>query len=401
MLIGIDASRANVAERTGTERYAWEVIRRLVERAPQHRFRLYVREPLLADWPTLPPNVEVAVLRWPPKILWSHVRLSVELLFRRPDVLFVPADTVPLIHPRQTVTTIHDVAFERFPELYRQKSIQRRLGFIRPILAVLVRIVTLGRYGLSEGDYHRWSVRQAVRSCPQILTVSEFSKREIVETLHAQPERITVTPLGIRQSEERRTLSVDERQAVQQKYQVVRPYIIFIGRLEKKKNIGLLIAAYAEYRQRTNEPVDLVLIGTPGFGWDEAQRVCQEQQLNQAVHQLGWVNDDDTEALLSGAVAFVYISQYEGFGIPALDAMVVGVPVLASRHGSLPEVLGQAALYTETNIPSVRSAIEQIVSDQSLRAALVTQGKNHVRQYTWEQTTLKTEQIVLRTALSK
>ena len=119
MIIGIDASRANSLEKTGTEFYSWYLIRELTRQHPEHRFRLYTREPLRDGLEQLGEHVEARVLIWRPGLLWSHLRLSWELLWHRPDMLFVPADTVPLYHPKKTITTIHDVAFERWPEAYR------------------------------------------------------------------------------------------------------------------------------------------------------------------------------------------------------------------------------------------------------------------------------------------
>lgn len=387
MVIGLDASRANVAHPTGTERYAREVIVRLLNRLSAHTVRLYVREPLLPDWPSLPAHAQVRVLRWPPAILWSHIRLSWELLVHSPYVLFVPADTVPLIHPRRCVTTIHDVAFERFPELYRRKSIQRRMGLLKPIISGLVRLMTLGRYAATERDYHRWSVRQAIRTCNRILTVSEFSKREIQETLGVAPERIVVTPLGIRQPEYFASLPSELRPMILQRLGVQKPYVLFIGRLEAKKNIELLVRAYQQYRTFASDPVDLVLIGQPGFGWEKVEVSFDSEVSRQGIHQLGWQDDSTTDAILTGARAFIFISHYEGFGIPALEAMSAGVPVLASRNGSLPEVLGDAASYVSTDLSSVAHGLQTITEDQMLREQCRERGYARVRQYTWERTT--------------
>lgn len=395
MIIGIDASRANVSERTGTELYAFEVIRRLVGLVPDHHIRLYVREPLRLDWGELKGEIEVCILRWPPGVLWSHLRLSWELLWRKPDLLFVPADTVPLIHPNVSVTTIHDLAFERFPELYRQASVQRRLGWLRPFIHLAVRIFTLGRYSASERDYHRWSVRQAIKACRRILTVSEFSKQEITSLLDVAPERISVTPLGVRQAEYYQSITPGEQQDVRQKHNCQKPYLLFISRLEKKKSIGQVLEAYCLYATRTEDPVDLVLIGQPGFGWEEAQQKIPNP-LQKNIHVLGWQPDRVRDVLHSAATALICISQYEGFGIPALESLSAGVPVIASRHGSLPEVLGAAAYYIDTNvIETIVMAIERITEYIELRKSLINLGHQQVAGFTWERTATMTAEALL------
>lgn len=395
MIIGLDASRANVTERTGTERYAFEVIQRMLPRLHEHQVRLYVREPLLPDWPSLPSNVEVRVLQWAPGVLWTHLRLSCELLLHRPEVLFVPADTVPLIHPKTTISTIHDVAFERFPELYRGASVQRRLGWLRPFIHLAVRLITLGRYSASERDYHRWSVRQAIRTCSKILTVSEFSKQEIVSLLDVDPARITVTYPGVHQPEYFSAISPERRSSTVQKLKLAKPFFLFVGRLEKKKNIGLLIQAYKKYVDETSSPVDLVLAGNPGFGWDEQVPIVTSSALDKHIHILGWQADEVVDVLRCTATALIFLSQYEGFGLPVLDSLSAGVPVVSSRHGSLPEVIGSAAIFVDTdNLDNVVSAMRRVVEDESLRKKLIDLGHHQVRDYTWEQTAKKTFDVV-------
>lgn len=394
MIIGIDASRANVAERTGTERYAFEVITRLLPKLQHHRVRLYVREELRPEWGIMPAHVEVCILRWPPAVMWSHLRLSWEMLWRRPDVLFVPADTVPIIHAPRTITTIHDIAFERYPELYRGASVQRRLGLFRPLIHGVVRLFTLGRYSASERDYHRWSVRQAVRVCPTILTVSEFTKHEIVSLLHVAPERIIVTPLGVRPPEYFSRISQDDVAQRKKSLELVEPYFLFIGRLESKKNIGLLLRSYVTYRSVVDRPHDLVLIGQAGFGWPEALDSVGGT-LPPGVHQLGWQFDASTDEILVGASALIMISEYEGFGIPAVEALSAGLPVIASRHGSLPEVLSTYATFIDTTTPgTIVEAMKNITAPAAAFNYHTLPAKEYARRFSWDRTAEKTYAVL-------
>ncbi len=388
MIIGLDASRANQKERTGTERYAWEVIRRLPTLLPEHTIRLYVREALRPDLQNLGPNVETRILDWRPGIVWSHVRLSWELWRHPPDVLFVPANTVPLIHPPRTITTIHDVAFERYPELYRGRSVQRRLGWLRPLAHVLVRIFTLGRYSASERDYHRWSSRHALRSSRIILTVSEFSRQEIIQLLNANPEQIVVTPLGVDQSQ-------PNIQPTPRLQDLERPFILFVGRLEKKKNIDGLVNSYLRYRQLTQTPSDLVLAGAPGYGWEDVADRLNSLQHHHQVHQLGWVSPREMSWLERHATFLWFVTRYEGFGLPPLECIASGVPVPGSRAGSLPEVLDSAASFVSTDEPeTIALAMHRLSTDEGLRQQLITRGRDWAQQFTWDRTAHQTaEQI--------
>lgn len=398
MIIGIDASRANVTQRTGTERYAYEVIRRLPVLWPEATFRLYVREPLRTDFSFDTPNVQVVVLSWPPKILWSHLRLAWELFWHAPDVLFVPADTVPLIHPKRTITTIHDIAFERFPELYRGKSVQRSMGLLRPIVHALVRLATLGRYSASERDYHRWSARHALRTCPRILTVSQFSKQELMTLLHAGADQVAVTPLGVEQADFFSRISEAQKEETRHRLGLERPFFLFLGRLESKKNIEHIISAYVSYARRVPDPVDLVLAGSPGYGWEAAAQKIQPD-VAEHIHQLGFVTDPDMRVLQTTATAFLMVSRYEGFGIPAAESLAAGVPVISSRAGSLPEVLGECAKFVDLDsIEEISSALDQVSRDLHLRQELTTRGRAWVQRYTWDQTAIATMEAIAATA---
>lgn len=395
MVIGLDASRANLAQRTGTERYAFEVIRRLPSLLPTHHFVLYTRETPLDELTNLGPNVDYRALSWPLGFLWSHLRLSWELWRRPVDLLFVPANTVPLWHPRRVVTTIHDVAFERFPELYRGRSVQRKLRWMRPVVHLLVRVVTGGRYSASERDYHRWSSRHAVRVSRRLLTVSNFSKQEIVATLGADPGRIVVTPLGVPPTETWTIFQPDEIDECRQRLNLVRPYFLFMGRLETKKNIDGLVKAYLLYRQHVRRPCDLVLMGQPGFGWENIIDLANQSIRQGFLHQLGWANETDKAKVLLGARAFFFPSRYEGFGIPAVEAQIAGIPVVASRVTALPEVLGPGAYWVNPDsIEDMAKGLVEIDRDEHLRQELIATGRRWSRRYSWVSTAQQTARVL-------
>ncbi len=385
MRIGIDASRANVAQRTGTEWYAFHLTQAFFQylRADDE-VRLYVPAPLRPEWGTLPPNVHVRVLRWPPRLLWTQLRLSWEVLVHRVDVLFVPAHTIPLIAPRRTVTTLHDIGFMHAATLYGTATLATRGAWL---LNALVRLCTLGRYGATELDYHRFSARLAVRRCKTILTVSEFTKQDICTTFHVDPARVRVVPnaydralfnAGVR-ADGARLVAAQRRAGVRQ------PYLMTIGRIERKKNTLGLVRAFARLRaQNAQQNLQLLLVGSPGFGADDVRAACVTLGIAADVIQPGWVAAEDIPALMAGAEVFVFPSFFEGFGIPVLEAMAVGTPVVCSSTTALPEVAGNAAeLVNPENVAAIADGIAKVYGTPDRAAELRRLGYARAQQFSW------------------
>lgn len=359
-LIGIDASRANVSVRTGIEWYAYNVIQELKDVIPATvRVALYSREPLQDGLEDLPKNWESRVLSWPPRYLWTQARLSWEMLVRPPDLLFVPAHVIPMMLPRRTVTTVHDVAFMAEPQAY----------------------------GDGGRAYLRFATAQAVRRA-EILTVSEFSKKEIIERFNASAECVTVSPLGYDASLYR-PVPRDEAAKRAAKYEIHDPYFLFVGRLERKKNLAGLLRAFHEFKEKRgpDDRTALVLVGKRGRGFAEAMDVIKDCEAEGFVHELGYVPQEDLPYLYAGAAAFVFPSWYEGFGLPVIEAFACGAPVIASSSASLPEIAEEAALYVDpANTASIADAMRRVVEDADLRGRLIEAGLLRAAQFSWRRT---------------
>lgn len=395
MVIGIDASRANIRQRTGTENYSWHVIREMVRLDRSATFRLYFNDDPISELAGLGPNVQYKVLRWPLGLLWSQLRLSWEMLLHGPDVLFVPAHTIPLIHPK-TVTTLHDLGFERDTSLYAGAPIGGR-GLKGSFIAAIVRIVSFGTYGTSELDYHRWSARYAARHAARLITVSEFTKREIIDRYGTEPQKISVIHHGIDAETFKRPTS-ETITALRAKYHLHRPYFVYVGRLEKKKNITLLIDTFSLLR-RTYPDIELILIGKKGFGWDEAEQCLRAKSLGESVRVLGWVPYSESNALVAGAVAFMLLSEYEGFGMPILESYCLGTPVIASTNGSIPEIAGDAALLVSTKEPdTILAAMKEVLEHSSEITELVRKGNERAASFSWPACASKTYDVLREVA---
>jgi glycosyltransferase involved in cell wall biosynthesis len=369
MRIGIDASRANRRPRTGVEWYSYELIQCLKElpETEAHQWRLYTNAPLQEGLETMPANWREERLSWPLPYLWTQARLSYEMMKRSPDVLFVPAHVLPRITPKKTVVTVHDVGFRRFPQLYKPAQIA----------------------------YHEISTQEIVKKATRIITVSEFSKREIVELYRANPDRIFVTPLGIRQ--DLCFLRSNEEQArVREKFVLKNSFFLSIGRWEKKKNTLGLIRAFEQFVKETNGMEELVLVGLPGSGWAEIQRAYEDSPAKERIRFLGYVSESEKGALLSAATAYVHLAFYEGFGLPPLEAMACGCPVICSDVASLPEVVGRSnALWVAPDQQAqITDAMQTIVRQSSVRERLRVAGQTHVKDMTWKRTAEQTRPIL-------
>jgi glycosyltransferase involved in cell wall biosynthesis len=354
MRIGIDASRATGAHRTGTENYALNLIRALCRgESPTrpYRYRLYFRD---HPTPDLFPDagcIERRVMPFPR--LWTHLRLSWEMLRRPPDLLFVPAHVLPPVRPRRTIVTVHDLGYRRFPQAHR----------------------TPDRLYLELST--RWNARVATR----VLADSQATKADLTRAYGTPPDKIHVVYPGIDPALRR----VDDPAAiaaVKAKHSIAADYILYVGTLHPRKNLTRLVDAFA----RLQSPgLQLVLAGKKGWRYDEIFARVQAHGLTDRVLFPGYVPDADLPALLSGARLFAFPSLYEGFGFPVLEAMRCGVPVVCADTSSLPEVAGDAALLVDPlDTEALAGALARLLADGSLRARLIARGRAQARRFSWD-----------------
>lgn len=397
MIIGIDASRANEKQKTGTEWYSYYLIQEMKKIAPPDmEFVLYSKEPLRDGLEKLPGNFQTRVLKWPPKFLWTQLRLSWEMIWHKPDVLFVPAHTIPIIHPQKTITILHDIGFEKYPDLYSQKFIGYRQPFLNKIIWLLVKILTLGKYSNTELDYHRFSARFAVKHALRIITVSHFSRNEIINTYHASPEKITVIQPGYGQSYKQLDERDEKLQEVLKKYHIQNPFFISVGRLEEKKNTAGIVEAFGLFKnQRKKNDCQLVLAGKPGYNFHKVTENIKKYHLEKYVIMTGFVPDDELPYLMKQAHLFLMPSFYEGFGLPIIEAMACGVPVITSNFASMKEVAGNSALLVDPkNSNEIAEAIVKLTKDQKFRHELIESGLKRALAFSWENCARETLKLI-------
>lgn len=367
MTLGIDASRANVTEKTGVEWYAWRIIQELKTIIPPDiRVILYSREPLEGTLAQLPSNWESRIIKTPFNRLWTLGGLSWEMWRRSPDALFIPAHIIPFIHP-STVMTIHDIASTRHPE----------------------------SYSLFQRWYHRWSTKYALRHAAHVITPSRFTAQEIQDVFGVSPhalhgDKITVIHLGADattgQISPRETISVSIPQD---------PYIVHIGRLERKKGTLDLIRAFEMVKEdAAHATLKLVLIGRSGYGSGEIDQAIRMSPYAVDIYNHGWLPEPEKQRLLRAAHLFVFPSQYEGFGIPLLEAAASGVPVVARRAGSLPEIAGPALVRWFDESEELPIVLKEALLDTAWRLHVRHEGPKHATRFSWRAAAMRTWQVL-------
>lgn len=360
-VLGIDASRANASQRTGVEWYALHVIQELKAVIPASvRVVLYSKQALRDGLEELPLNWESRVLGWSPGRFWTQLRLSWEMLRRPPDTLYVPAHALPLILPRRSATTIHDVAFMVRPEAY---SFLSRL-------------------------YNRWAAWFAVKKADLLLTVSKFSKAETIEYFGAIPDKLAVTPLGYDRDSYQPVADRAAADAAARRYHLKAPYFLFVGRLEDKKNLAGLLRAFAIFLEKfdAGRGFQLALVGKRGVGYERSWQGIAES-VRERIVQTGYVCAEDSKFVYADATALVFPSWYEGFGLPIIEAFACGTPVIASRLASIPEVAGDAVMYIDpADSAGIAAAMDRMSRDRAARAALVAKGLERAKGYSWKKT---------------
>ena len=374
MRIAIDAHSVG-ARLGGNETYAINLIEALAEIDQTNLYTLYVTkrdaiERFANRWPNF--TVKQTLPHTP--LVRIPLTLSRELRRNPVDVLHVQY-TAPPLTPCPIVTTIHDLAFEHLPETFNRRSwMQLRL-----------------------------TVRRTARKAAQIITVSEYSRQDISDRYRIPSERITVTPEAASEKFFQVT-DGNELKTVRENYGIERDYIFSLCSIQPRKNLIRLIEAYSLLRKSLADVKlpQLVLAGQRGWLDNETFRAAQRESVAGDIVFTGYVADEHLNALYSGARCFVYPSYFEGFGLPILEAMKCGTPVVAGNRTSIPEVAGEAALlFDPFDTNSLVAALQCLLSDPEYRASLSTKGLQRASAFSWKTTARLTLKVYERAARAK
>jgi len=235
-------------------------------------------------------------------------------------------------------------------------------------------------------------VRRSAREAAQVIALSEYARSDIIDTYRVSPEKVSVIPLAA-PAHFRPINDEQELQRVRQTYGIEGDYILSVGAIQPRKNLSRLVAAYSRLRRANPEGKlpRLVLVGKCAWLYDETLRTIKELEVSNSVVLTGYVPEADLPALYSGALCFVYPSYFEGFGLPPLEAMKCGAPVIVGNKTSLPEVVGDAGLLVDPfEVDDIAAAIEKVISDSNLRAQLRVKGLERAKLFDWRETARQT-----------
>lgn len=354
MRIALEASPLALP-RSGIGVYVEEAARALAQRDE-------MRELLLLA-PTTPPPALLANprVRWIapqrrlPRSLWLQFEVPRAVARENPDLTHYPNFVAPLGARHPYVVTIHDLVLLRHPET---TSLRKRL-FTRAVLP---------------------SIARRARG---VLTVSEAAKREIVDLLELPEDRVVVVPFAPPPAFEQ-PVSPAEIDATRRRFGLTRPYLLAVGNLEPRKNLGTLFAAYDQLRSRHGVDHQLVVVGAGAWGFGPTQRALDQLASRDSIQILRNVPQDDLRALFAGASLFAFPSIYEGFGLPPVEAMWSGAPVVASEIPSVREVTAGAALLVDPySVEAWVVALKRVLDDATLADDLRRRGFERARSFTW------------------
>ncbi|MDE2311515.1 MAG: glycosyltransferase family 4 protein [Patescibacteria group bacterium] len=349
MIIGIEAERANLADKTGVEHYAKQLILHFAEFDRQNQYVLYLRTPPQQWLLELPANFHLKVLPFP--LFWTQLRLSWELWRHPVDALLIPASALPLVHPVNSVVVVHDTAWKYFSESFT--------WFMRNFL--------------------EWSTRFAVKRAARVIAVSASTKQDLLKFYGADPEKIAVVHHGYQLSGAAFGGAKEPREPL-----LPQRYILFLSTLQPRKNLIGLISAFRQLkRERPELPHRLVVVGKPGWKYEEILRTIEQNR--DIVVYLNHVSEPRKAQILAKAEALVLPSFYEGFGMQVLEAFAAGVPVAVSNVSSLPEVAGDGAVYFDPrDAAQIKQAIQNILLDKGLADRLRENGRRRLAEFSWE-----------------
>lgn len=356
MLIGIDANEANLTQnRVGVNQYAFYLLHALKSLASPHRFVIYLKNRPLPDLPAESPAWSYRVIPFPK--FWTQTRLPFDLYthFPRPDVFFSATHYAPRFCPVPTVIAIMDLGFLKSPDHFTRK------------------------------DYNqlaRWTA-YSIKKASRLIAISDYTKSDIVSLFGVDPGKITVTPLSFDKELFRPLADNPEAPSILTKYKIHPPYFFFLSSLKPSKNVEGLITAFYEFSQ-TRDNFQLVISGKKAWRFETIFTLVEKLGIKDKIIFTGFTPEGDVPYLMSQASAFVLPSFYEGFGIPALEAMACGIPVIVANVTSLPEVTGNAGIYVDPHKPeTITRGLEVAVAHKKKYSAL---SLAQVKHFSWDKT---------------
>ena len=359
MRIGVNTRLLLKGKLEGIGWFTLETLRRMVLAHPEHEFIFFFDRPYDPSF-VFAPNVKPVVVPPParhPVLFYLWFDVSLPLMLRRYKVdLFLSTDgQMSLNTGVPTCLVMHDLAFEHYPRHLK----------------------------LSQRMYWRSFSPRFARKAARIVTVSQYSKDDIASRYRIDPEKIDVVCNGAHEAY--RPLDWDEREAVKERYTGGCEYFIFAGALHPRKNVVRLLQAFIAFKRRYRNQMKLVIVGRMAWNYEEVLELRNTMPFKEDVIWAGYQDVSALSQLMGGAYALVYASLFEGFGIPIVEALRCGVPVIASNTSSMPEVAGDAGILVDpTDVTDIADKMGLLYRDEALRARLLAAAPAQAARFSWE-----------------
>ena len=367
--IGINAhllSPVSGYRRAGIHQYIAQVLRNLPRLNSRSHYTIYTRDcasieeregfkVVSSSWPTEKRSV---------RILWEQVSWPIQIEQEQFDLLHSMAFVSPILNKIPTIVTVYDLSFVHFPDTF-------------PALQRL---------------YLHSQTARSVRSARRVITISEASRQDLHDFFEIPLDKIDVVLPGVDQVF--RSVPADQVNAFREKQGITGRFILHVGTLQPRKNVPVLLEAFSLSRAKGTV---LVLAGAKGWQYDEIFAMIKDLGLERRVHFTGYVADQELPLWYNAADALVFPSIYEGFGMPVLEAMACGTPVIAARTSSIPEAGGEAALYFEPqDAAALARHIDSVLDDDRLAKHMQQSGLEQAQKFSWEQAGIETSQVYAR-----
>jgi len=369
MKIAINANELCQPQTNGVKIYTYNILKSLAKK--KFAATIYYQKKIKRKWNIENTNLEHKLIKWP-FLFWTHFRFPFELRRDKPDIFFTPIQTVPFFLPKcKIIVTIHDIAFLKFPNDFTFKD-RLKLSF---------------------------HTKRAVKKAEKIIVPSQATKDDIIEYYKIDPEKIEVIYHGFASN---RPTATGQQPA--------NKYILFVGIIQPRKNIQGLIEAFEkiheckkihEYETNTHEfsannNIKLVIVGGKGWLWKKVFEKAEKSKYKEDIIFTGQVSSKKLLELYQNAEVFVLPSFYEGFGLPILEAMASGVPVIAGNNSSMIEIVGGAGILINSYEPEeIAEAIKKIIQDKNFKQKLIEKGLKQAKKFRWEKCAEKTIKVLL------
>lgn len=370
MRIGIDARFYGVRSK-GLGRYTQKLIENLesIQKDDMSdEYFVFLREHSFKEYEPKNKNFHKVLADYPWYSFSEQVNMPKLLNKYNLDLVHFPHFNVPLFYKRPFIITIHDLILLHFPTV-RSSTLSPIFYWIKFLAYKIV-------------------IGSAIKRSKNIITVSEFTKKDIIKNYKRAKEKTIVTYEACDGLSKMRDLKNDDEQF--KKYDIIKPYLLYVGNAYPHKNLERLAGAFGKI---SDKKLSLVLVGKMDHFYEKVRKIVENNNIEKVVFT-DFVPDMDLDSIYKNAEAYIFPSLYEGFGLPPLEAMERGVPVASSDHGCMKEILGEAALYFDAkNEEEIKKAIEKILTNDDLRKELIRRGDKRAKKYSWKKMAEKTLKI--------